>query len=131
MPIVRHDTLAETPWRPNYRKWDVTGPGDGTTSSSLSISLADPGTGAPLHRHEDDELIVLLDGELEVRIGDEVVTVGPEHTVVVPPNVPHGFTVTGRRKARMLAFLPADDPFSRTVYLEGSPPAGHQLGCET
>ena len=122
MPIVRHDTLAETPWRPNYRKWDVTGPGDGTTSSSLSISLADPGTGAPLHRHEDDELIVLLDGELEVRIGDEVVTVGPEHTVVVPPNVPHGFTVTGRRKARML---------SRTVYLEGSPPAGHQLGCET
>ena len=115
MPIVRHDTLPETPWRPNYRKWDVTQPGDGTTSSSLSISLADPGTGAPLHRHEDDEL--------EVRIGDEVATVGPEHTIVVPPNVPHGFTVTGRKKARMLAFLPAADPFSRTAYLEGSPPA--------
>ena len=63
MPIVRHDTLPETPWRPNYRKWDVTVPGDGTTSSSLSISLADPGTGAPLHTHEDDELIVLLDGD--------------------------------------------------------------------
>ena len=130
MPIIRHDTLAETPWRPNYRKWDVTRPGDGTTSSSLSISLADPGTGAPLHAHEDDELIVLLDGELEVRIGDEVVTVGPEHTVVVPPNVPHAFTVTGRSKARMLGFLPATDPFSRTVYLEGSPPVGHQPNCE-
>ena len=131
MPIVRHDTLPETPWRPNYRKWDVTGPNDGTTSSSLSISVAAPGTGAPLHKHEDDELIVLLDGELEVRMGDEVVTVGPDHTLVVPPNVPHGFTVTGPNSARMLAFLPVADPFSRTVYLEGSPPAGHQPGCKT
>ena len=123
MPIVRHDTLAETPWRPNYRKWDVTGPGDGTTSSSLAISVAAPGTGAPLHRHEDDELIVLLDGEREVRMGDEVVTVGPDHTLVVPPNVPHAFTVIGRENARMLTFFPVADPFSRTVYLEGSPPA--------
>ena len=122
MPIVRHDTLAETPWRPNYRKWDVTGPNDGTTSSSLAISVAAPGTGAPLHSHEDDELIVLLDGELEVRLGDEVATVGPDHTLVVPPNVPHAFTVTGRENARMLTFFPAADPFSRTVYLEGSPP---------
>ncbi len=125
MPIVDHHKLPETPWRPNYRKWDITGPDDGTTSSDLSYSVAGPGTGAPLHSHEADELIVLLEGELEVRLGGETSRVGPDHTLVIPPNVPHGFTVVGDEDARMLAFFPVSDPFERTTYLEGGPPGAH------
>ena len=122
MPIVDHNSVPEVPWRPNYRKWDLAGPEQGVTSS-LSYSEAAVGTGAPLHYHADDELIVILEGTLEVRLGDEVHEVGPDHTLVIPPNVPHGFTIVGPDEARLLTFFPVPSPFERTTYLEGAPPA--------
>ena len=126
MPIIDHKNLPETPWRPNYRKWDITRPGDGTTSSSLADSTVGVGAGAPLHSHEADELITILEGTLEVRIGDEVHRVGRDHTLVVPPNVPHGFTSVGPGDARILGFFPIPDPFAHTHYLEGGPAEAHR-----
>ena len=126
MPIVEHKSLPETPWRPNYRKWDITTPGDGTTSSSLSQSIVGAGAGAPLHTHEADELIVVLEGTLDARLGDEVRRVGPDQTLVIPPNTPHSFTCVGPADARLITFFPVSDPFNHTTYLEGTPPAsGH------
>lgn len=122
MPIVDHKAVPETPWRPNYHKWDLVGPNQGV-SSNLSYSVAEPGTGAPLHYHEDDELIVVLEGTIEVRLGDEVHCVGPDHTVVVPPNVPHSFKCLGPGKTKMLTFFPVPYPFKRTTYLQGDLPA--------
>ena len=122
MPIIDHGTLPETPWRPNYLKWDITAPGDGTTSSSLSLLSVGAGEGAPLHEHESDELIVVLEGSIDARLGDAVQRVGPDSTVVVPPHVPHGFPSTGPGAAKILAFFPIADPFDHTTYLEGEPP---------
>ena len=65
MPIVDHNNAPEVPWRPNYRKWLITQEGDGTTSTDASISEVGVGTGAPLHTHEDDELIVVLERHAE------------------------------------------------------------------
>ena len=126
MPIVDHSNIPETPWRPNYRTWHVTQPGDGTTSSSMDLSTVGVGTGAPLHVHQADELIVVLEGTLEVRLGEEVQKVGPDHTLVIPPNVPHGFTSVGPGAARMITFFPVADPFAHTTYLEGQPPEVHR-----
>ena len=124
MPIIDHNKVPESPWRPNYRKWDWAGPAQGV-SLSLTYSTVGVGAGAPLHKHEVDELIVLLDGRLEVRLGDEVHEVGPEHTLVVPANVPHGFTSIGSKDARILGFFGVPDAFERTTYLEGGPAAPH------
>ena len=121
MPIIDHNTVPETPWRPNYRKWDLAGPKDGI-SSNLFLSAVGVGAGAPLHFHEEDEIIVVLQGTLEVRLGDEVQLVGADHTVIVPPRVPHAFTAVGTDEARILGFFPTPDPFDHTTYLEGSPP---------
>lgn len=122
MPIIDHRSVPEVPWRPNYRKWDIVGPETGM-STNLSYSVAQVGTGAPLHLHEDDELIVILKGELEVRLGDETRVVGPDHTLAIPPNVEHGFTIVGSSEAEILVFFPVPNPFDRTTYLEGSPPS--------
>ena len=126
MPILDHNNLPETPWRPNYRKWDLTRPGDGTTSSSLSYSVVGEGVGAPLHTHKADELITILKGTLEVRFGDAVHQVGPDHTLVIPPHVPHGFKNVGPGDAHLMAFFPVPDPFNHTTYLEGVPPVAHR-----
>ncbi len=126
MPIVDHNNLPETPWRPNYHKWDITRRGDGTTSSSLAYSVVGVGAGAPLHTHEADELIVILEGTLEARLGDAVQKVGADHTLVIPPNVPHGFKSVGPGDARIITFFPIQDPFNHTSYLEGAPPEAHR-----
>ena len=125
MPIVNHDDVPEVPWRPNYRKWDITVPGDGTTSSAMSYSVVATGGTAPLHAHEADELITVLEGEIEARLGDVTQVVGPNHTLVIPPGAPHGFTNKGTADAKLLTYFPSQDPFSGTTYLEGVPPASH------
>ena len=122
MPIIDHAHAHEVPWRPGYRMWDLVGARAGM-SSNLSYSTAEVGAGAPLHRHRDEEPILVLEGTVETRIGDEVHVVGPDHTLAVPRQVPHGFTVVGEGAARLPVFFPVPDPFSRTTYLEGSPPA--------
>ena len=126
MPIVDHASVPETPWRDDYRMFNIAGPAQGVTVG-LSYSEVGPGAGAPLHTHQDDELIVVLEGALDVRIGDEVATAGRDSTVVVPAGVPHGFTAVGETPARLLGFFPAHDAFERTEYLEGGPPQAHSV----
>lgn len=122
MPIINHKKITESPWRPNYRKWNITQSNDGTTSSDLSYSEVGVGTGAPLHKHESDELIVVLEGEIEAKLGDKTQLVNKDHTLVIPPNTPHGFKNVGKNKAKILTFFPIQNPFDHTHYLEGSKP---------
>ena len=124
MPIINHDLAPEVPWRPGYRKWDITSEKHGV-SSTFSINTAEPGTGAPLHTHTVDEIIVITEGALEVRIDGETHIVESNHTIAIPPGAEHGFKVVGDRPARLLVFFPTLDPYShgQTTYLEGSKPA--------
>ena len=124
MPIIDHSKAPEVPWRPGYRKWDVTGREQGVTST-FTINTGEPGSGAPLHTHTIDELIVIMEGTLEVRIDGETHIVEKNHTLVIPPGAEHGFKVIGERDAEMLVFFPALDPYAaeHTHYLEGARPA--------
>ena len=124
MPIINHDEAPEVPWRPGYRKWDIVGEEQGLTST-LNISTGQPGAGAPLHTHTIDELIVIMEGTLEVHIDGETRTVGKNHTVGIPPGAEHGFQVVGDQTAEIMVFFPALDPYSEehTHYLEGARPA--------
>ena len=126
MPIIDHRQAPEVPWRPGYRKWDITTHEHGV-STSLSLNYAEPGTGAPLHTHVIDELIVIMSGTLEVRIDGETHRVEKDHTLVIPPGVEHAFTVVGEENANLMVVFPDMDPYAahNTTYLEGSRPAGY------
>jgi quercetin dioxygenase-like cupin family protein len=102
----------------------VTGHEQGVTST-FSINTAEPGMGAPLHTHTMDELIVIMEGTLEVRLNGETYTVEKDHTLAIPPGAEHGFRVVGNWTADLLVFFPTLDPYSEehTHYLEGSRPA--------
>jgi quercetin dioxygenase-like cupin family protein len=124
MPIVDHLSAAEVPWRTGYRRFTLAGRDQGVACSA-SLSVLEPGAGAPTHFHDAvDEVIVVLDGTLEVWIGDERRLVGPNHTVSLPARVPHGFVAVGPGPARILAFLPQSGEAAATTYLDGEPPAG-------
>ena len=124
MPIVRNDEAREVPWRPGYRTFLLAGKEQGVSCSS-SLSLLEPGAGAPLHLHPDvDGIIVVTEGTLEFRLGAERRIIGPGHTIAIPAGTPHAFTAVGPEPARFIAFVPRTGAFGTTRYLEGGPPEG-------
>lgn len=127
MPVVKNDEAREIPWRPGYRNFVLAGEAQGVSVSS-SLAVLEPGAGAPLHFHEDaDEVIVVIEGTLDVRIGDERLLVGANQTISVPARTPHAFTVVGPGGARFIAFIPRQGAHLATQYLEGGPPLGAAL----
>ena len=49
-----------------------------------------PNTAAPLHTHEEEQITVVIEGELEFDLAGDLRIMGPGMAVVVPPGVPHG-----------------------------------------
>ena len=124
MPIISHATAEEIPWRPGYRRFTLAGKDQGV-SCSASYSVLEPGAGAPLHRHEAvDEIIVVLAGRLDLRIADARHVVEADHTVAIPAGAPHSFVALAPEPVRFIAFLPNQGAGAVTTYLEGDPPQG-------
>jgi quercetin dioxygenase-like cupin family protein len=53
------------------------------------VSFA-PDTVAPVHWHDEEQISVVLEGELEFEVGGETRVMRAGEAVVIPPNVPHG-----------------------------------------
>lgn len=124
MPIVSHASAEEVPWRPGYRRFTLAGKDQGVECSA-SWSVLEPGAGAPLHRHDGlDEIIVVIEGRLELQLDGEAHLVGAGHTVSIPAGAPHAFVAVGPEPARILVFLPRQGAAAATTYLDGDPPAG-------
>ncbi|CAN5892397.1 hypothetical protein BH11PSE3_BH11PSE3_28180 [soil metagenome] len=124
MPVVNNDEAQEIPWRPGYRHFLLSGEAQGVSVSS-SLGVLELGAGAPLHFHEEvDEVIVVIEGTLDVRIGDERLLVTANQTISVPARTPHAFTVVSPEGARFIAFIPKQGAHIATRYLEGEPPLG-------
>ena len=73
------------------------------TQGQLAVmeSVYPPGLVVPSHTHAgEDEMFLLLAGELTAFCGHERWTVIPGCFVFVPRDVPHGFTVTSATEAR-------------------------------
>ena len=124
MPVVKNVEAKEIPWRPGYRNFVLAGAAQGVSVSS-SMGILEQGAGAPLHFHEEvDEVIVVIEGTLDVRIGEERLLVGKDQTISVPARTPHAFTVVSPEGARFIAFIPKQGAHIATKYLEGDPPLG-------
>lgn len=73
---------------------------------SIVDSLSPPRSGPPRHvHHAEDEIFVILTGEVTFWLEGETFTRGPGGTVFVPRGREHTFHVTGERPARHLVVL--------------------------
>jgi len=62
-----------------------------------------PGKGVALHVHErEDELVYLLEGEIEVTLGNQKMKAVPGVMALLPRGIPHGFTNIGNKPSRLL-----------------------------
>ena len=96
--------------RPNTTWGLIVDPGDANgrvTSLAIIREAVAAGDRIPLHTHDVDEAITVLDGEAEARLGAERRRIGPGTTVFIPAGTPHGTLNVGETPVDILAVFPA------------------------
>jgi quercetin dioxygenase-like cupin family protein len=103
-------------------------------------TTAAPGEGPPLHVHRDqDEVIYTLEGELRIKLGEEMIHAPAGTFIYIPRGTPHAWQNVGDAPARFFATVsPAaigfEQFFMRYAELppdERGPEAFARLGRET
>ena len=67
----------------------------GTASTATVLFELDPGAELPMHTDSAEELLIVVQGSAEARVGDEVGRLGPHEVALVPPMAPHGLRNIG------------------------------------
>lgn len=81
----------------------------------------EPHTEAPRHVHEEEQIVIVLEGELEFELDGDVRTMRPGDVAVVPPWVPHG----ARTKDTSCREVDVFTPPRRSLLGHTARPAGH------
>ncbi|HVF74671.1 MAG TPA: cupin domain-containing protein [Acidimicrobiales bacterium] len=86
--------------------WRLVVDPEGRARLAVLLERCAPGDAIPLHRHDVDEAIYVIDGEGEYRLGDHVEAVATGDTVFIPAGTPHGTRNTGQRPLHIHAVFP-------------------------
>ena len=106
--IARHVPADTGPsyWGPGDR-YTLLVTGAQTNGSYLILeAIVPPGGGPPPHiHHREEEAFYILEGTLDMTLGDAKFTASTGDFVQIPRGTAHAFVNTGSTMARMLAFL--------------------------
>lgn len=106
MHIIDNATIAAT-GLPGITHRTLASGADGLTSLSVWMQSLDPGAATPPHRHDCDEVVLVLAGHGELHLGGEVQQFGPEQTIVLPAGLDHQIVNSGDQPLRTLAAFAA------------------------
>ena len=103
----------------------------GTASTATVLFELDPGAELPVHTDSAEELLIVVQGTGEARVGDEVGRITKHDVALVPPMAPHGLRNIGDDVLRILGtfssstvvstFEQAFEPGGPQVFVIGSP----------
>lgn len=79
----------------------------GTTSTAAVYGELDPGCRLGTHVDAAEEVLLVLDGTVELTVGDERCQLAAGGIAVAPAMVPHGFRNVGTEKVRYIGFFPS------------------------
>lgn len=85
----------------------------GNAGTAVLYVELEPGKGGPRHTDTPEELLLVLEGDVEVEVGDDRVVAGPEELVLIPSMVPHRFRNVGAGRARVVGFFNANAVVAR------------------
>jgi quercetin dioxygenase-like cupin family protein len=116
MPVIDHSTqpMPEPVDKRSVRA--LVSAEHGTESLAISELIVHPGSVGRLHTHDSDEAIMVMEGSIQMIVGDEVRTVRSGYTMVAPPGTPHKLVNNTWVHARMIVTHPSND--LQTTYLE-------------
>lgn len=100
--ILLFEQIAWVDRGPGVASRPLVGAETGATVFCDGITSFAAGTGIPLHSHNVDESVTLLEGQGEFQSGEIVQRVKPYDTVFVPAGTTHRFRNAGRGTMRIL-----------------------------
>ncbi len=89
------DAFELAPAGPGFRVGFPLHSATGTASTATVLFELDPGAELPVHTDSAEELLVIVQGTAEARVGDEVGRLGRHGVALVPPMAPHGLRNVG------------------------------------
>ncbi len=106
MPVLDKKDSPFEEIAPGIKRWELVNGERGAESLTVADVILDSGTKVPIHTHPTEEAMVVLEGDLDAILGDEVIPVTSGQTVVAPPGVKHGFVNQSGATARVMAIFP-------------------------
>lgn len=99
--------------------------GNGVEDSTVVYFELEPGHRLEQHTDSPEELLLVIEGEVEINVGEERAVAGPGTIAVVPPMAPHGARNVGNGTARVLGFFPR--PGVVSTFVAPVQPIGERL----
>jgi quercetin dioxygenase-like cupin family protein len=94
-------------WRDGVKTRMITSARNGATALCIFEQWVAPGTGAPTHFHPVEEVLTVRQGEAEIWLEAERITVKAGQSVIVPAGRKHGFRNSGTGTLHVHAVLAA------------------------
>jgi quercetin dioxygenase-like cupin family protein len=107
------DTPPEQ-WRPGVETRMLVSAANGATQLCMFEQWVAPGVGAPTHSHPVEEVLTVREGEAEMWIEEQRVTVSSGQSLIVPAGQKHGFRNSGHATLHIHAVL-ASSVFEATM----------------
>jgi quercetin dioxygenase-like cupin family protein len=104
--IVKNDQIKEYKL-PGLSHRTVAGPLQGCHTLEVWVQTVDPGAATPVHRHDCEEAIVILEGHGILELEGRTKEFGPGDTLIVPRDAVHQVTCAGPEPLRLVAALGA------------------------
>ena len=91
----------------------------GTTSFINGITIFEPGAAIPLHRHNCEESVMLLEGNAIAEIDGERHALKPQDTTFIPAGLPHRFINASSSEPMKILWIYASVNANRTIVETG------------
>jgi quercetin dioxygenase-like cupin family protein len=101
------DDYDLVPTAPGLRVGFPVSSATGTASTATVLFELDPGAELAMHSDSAEELLIIVQGTAEARVGDEVGRLETHQVGLVPPMVPHGVRNIGDDVLRVLGTFSA------------------------
>ena len=113
MITIDLDDFELMPVRPGLRVSFPFHSATGTASTATVLFELDPGAELPVHTDSAEELLIVVQGTAEARVGDETGRLGTHEVALVPPMAPHGLRNIGDDVLRVFGTFSASTVVSR------------------
>ena len=84
----------------------------------VSIHIIKSGSGAPLHIHENEEIIFVINGAIKVKVEKELIDAKEGQIVLIPQKAKHSLKNENKVDAKIAIIFATNNPFSKTKYLK-------------
>ena len=82
----------------------------------LSYVTFAPHAVAPLHQHPQEQMTIVLQGEVEFEVGNKKQIIGAHDAVTIPANVPHSAVALANGCVCIDAFSPPREAFKKLMH---------------